>query len=638
MILELINGPEDIKKLTGKELDILRQEIRDFLIGKISRTGGHLASNLGVVELTMAIYLVFDLPKDKIIWDVGHQSYTHKILSGRKGEFDDLRQYGGMSGFPKRKESPCDAFDTGHSSTSISAGLGLAQARDVSGQEHFVVSVIGDGALTGGMAYEALNNAARMKKNFIIILNDNNMSISENVGGMSRYLNGIRTGDGYLDLKKYVTNVLSRIPVIGDELIDKISRTKNDIKQLLIPGMLFENMGITYLGPVDGHDVKALARALKEAKKLDHAVLVHVITKKGKGYEPAEKNPARFHGVDPFDVLTGESKKEKKNPSYTDVFSKTICQLAEKDPKITAVTAAMPDGTGLKRFSRLYPDRFFDVGIAEEHAVTSAAGMAAGGLKPVVAVYSSFLQRGFDQILHDVCIQNLPVVFAVDRAGLVGSDGETHQGIFDLSFLSAIPNMSIFAPKNLWELKAGLEFAVSFGGPFAIRYPRGEAYRGLKEFNAPVEYGRGEMLYEEKDIALLAVGSMVSTGEHVREKLKSESWSCTLANGRFVKPFDEELVDRLAKNHWLIVTMEENVLQGGYGLMVTRYIHEHYPHVKVMNIAIPDGYVEHGNVSLLRKGLGIDSDSVIWRMKKEYLDTERQNMEWKTINTEEKKA
>lgn len=638
MILELINGPEDIKKLTGKELDILRQEIRDFLIGKISRTGGHLASNLGVVELTMAIYLVFDLPKDKIIWDVGHQSYTHKILSGRKSEFDDLRQYGGMSGFPKRKESPCDAFDTGHSSTSISAGLGLAQARDVTGQDHFVVSVIGDGALTGGMAYEALNNAARMKKNFIIILNDNNMSISENVGGMSRYLNGIRTGDGYLDLKKYVTNILSRIPVIGDELIDKISRTKNGIKQLLIPGMLFENMGITYLGPVDGHDVKALARALKEAKKLDHAVLVHVITKKGKGYEPAEKNPSRFHGVEPFDVLTGESKKEKKNPSYTDVFSKTICQLAEKDPKITAVTAAMPDGTGLKRFSRLYPERFFDVGIAEEHAVTSAAGMAAGGLKPVVAVYSSFLQRGFDQILHDVCIQNLPVVFAVDRAGLVGSDGETHQGIFDLSFLSAIPNMSIFAPKNLWELKAGLEFAVSFGGPFAIRYPRGEAYRGLKEFNAPVEYGRGEMLYEEKDIALLAVGSMVSTGEHVREKLKSEGWSCTLANGRFVKPFDEELVDRLAKNHWLIVTMEENVLQGGYGLMVTRYIHEHYPHVKVMNIAIPDGYVEHGNVSLLRKGLGIDSDSVIWRMKKEYLDTERQNMEWKTINTEEKKA
>lgn len=637
MILELINGPEDIKKLTGKELDILRQEIRDFLIGKISRTGGHLASNLGVVELTMAIYLVFDLPKDKVIWDVGHQSYTHKILSGRKGDFDDLRQYGGMSGFPKRKESPCDAFDTGHSSTSISAGLGLAQARDVKGEDHFVVSVIGDGALTGGMAYEALNNAARMKKNFIIILNDNNMSISENVGGMSKYLNGIRTGDGYLDLKKYVTNVLSRIPVIGDELIDKISRTKNGIKQLLIPGMLFENMGITYLGPVDGHDIRALSRALKEAKKLDHAVLVHVLTKKGKGYEPAEKNPARFHGVEPFDVLTGEAKKEKKFPTYTDVFSRTICQLAEQDPTITAVTAAMPDGTGLKRFSRLYPDRFFDVGIAEEHAVTSAAGMAAGGLKPVVAVYSSFLQRGFDQVLHDVCIQNLPVVFAVDRAGLVGSDGETHQGIFDLSYLSAIPDMSIFAPKNLWEMMDGLAFAVNYGGPFAIRYPRGEAYRGLKEFHAPIEYGKGEMIYEEKDIALLAVGSMVSTGEHVREKLKAEGWNCTLANGRFVKPFDEELVDRLAKKHWLIVTMEENVLQGGYGLMITRYLHENYPQVKVMNIAIPDGYVEHGNVSLLRKSLGIDSDSIIWRMKKAYLDTERQNMEWKTINTEEEK-
>lgn len=629
MILERINGPWDIKKLNSQELSALSQEIRDFLIRKISRTGGHLASNLGVVELTMALFLAFDLPKDKIIWDVGHQSYTHKILSGRREDFDALRQFGGMSGFPKRKESPCDAFDTGHSSTSISAGLGLAQARDVLGEDYFVVSVIGDGALTGGMAYEALNNAARIKKNFIIVLNDNNMSISENVGGMSKYLNSIRTGEGYLDLKKYVTNILSRIPVVGDSLIDKISRTKNGIKQLLIPGMLFENMGITYLGPVDGHNVKALSRALKEAKKLDHAVLVHVITQKGKGYAPAEKNPSRFHGVEPFDILTGEPKREKKYPTYTDVFSKTLCRLAKDDKRIVAVTAAMPDGTGLKRFSRLFPERFFDVGIAEEHAVTSAAGMAAGGLKPVVAVYSSFLQRGFDQVLHDVCIQNLPVVFAVDRAGLVGSDGETHQGIFDLSYLSAIPNMSVFAPKNLWELTAGIKFALSYDGPIAIRYPRGEAYRGLLEFKAPVEYGRGEMLYEEKDIALLAVGSMVSTGEHVREKLKAEGWSCSLANGRFIKPFDRELVDRLARNHWLIVTMEENVLQGGFGLMVTEYIHQNYPKVKVMNIALPDSYVEHGNVSLLRKGLGIDSDSVIWRMKKEYLDTERQNAEWK---------
>ncbi|MBE5976280.1 MAG: 1-deoxy-D-xylulose-5-phosphate synthase [Paenibacillaceae bacterium] len=629
MMLELINGPDDIKKFSKQELTILSQEIRDFLIEKISTTGGHLASNLGVVELTMAIYLAFDLPMDKIVWDVGHQSYTHKILSGRRMEFDELRQYGGMSGFPKRKESPCDAFDTGHSSTSISAGLGLAQARDVLGEGHFVVSVIGDGSLTGGMAYEALNNAAQMKKNFVIILNDNNMSISENVGGMSSYLNSIRTGNGYLDLKKHVTNTLSRIPVIGEPLIEKISRTKNGIKQLLIPGMLFENMGITYLGPVDGHNLKALTRTLKEAKKLDHTVLVHVITKKGKGYAPAEKNPSKFHGVDPFDILTGKPKKEKKNLSYTDVFSKTICRLAKDDKKIVAVTAAMPDGTGLKRFSNLYPDRFFDVGIAEEHAVTSAAGMAAGGLKPVVAVYSSFLQRGFDQVLHDVCIQNLPVVFAVDRAGLVGSDGETHQGIFDLSFLSAIPNMSIFAPKNDWELANGLEFAFSLDSPIAVRYPRGEAYQGLEDFKSPIEYGKGEIIYEETDIALLAVGSMVSTGEHVRQKLKAEGWNCTLANGRFIKPFDKKLIDHLAKNHWLIVTMEENVLQGGYGSLINGYIHEHYPKVKVLNIALPDAYVEHGNVSLLRKGLGIDSDSIIWRMKKEYLDMERQNREWK---------
>lgn len=629
MILELINGPDDIKKFSPQELTLLSQEIRDFLIEKISTTGGHLASNLGVVELTMAIYLAFDLPMDKIVWDVGHQSYTHKILSGRRMDFDELRQYGGMSGFPKRKESPCDAFDTGHSSTSISAGLGLAQARDVLGKEHFVVSVIGDGSLTGGMAYEALNNAAQMKKNFVIILNDNNMSISENVGGMSTYLNSIRTGNGYLDLKKHVTNTLSRIPVIGEQLIDKISRTKNGIKQLLIPGMLFENMGITYLGPVDGHDVKALTRTLKEAKNLDHTVLVHVITKKGKGYAPAEKYPSKFHSVEPFDILTGKPKKDKKNLNYTDVFSKTICSLAKEDNKIVAVTAAMPDGTGLKRFSTLYPDRFFDVGIAEEHAVTSAAGMAAGGLKPVVAVYSSFLQRGFDQVLHDVCIQNLPVVFAVDRAGLVGSDGETHQGIFDLSFLSAIPNMSIFAPKNGWELEKGLEFAFSHDSPIAVRYPRGEAYQGLGDFKAPIEYGKGEMIYEETDIALLAVGSMVSTGEHVRQKLKAEGWNCTLANGRFIKPFDKKLIDRLAADHWLIVTMEENVLQGGYGSLINGYIHEHYPAVKVLNIALPDAYVEHGNVSLLRKGLGIDSDSIIWRMKKDYLDVERQNREWK---------
>ncbi|MCI6141004.1 MAG: 1-deoxy-D-xylulose-5-phosphate synthase [Clostridiaceae bacterium] len=615
MILERIKGTREIKELPPQELKALAQEIRTFLIRSISRTGGHLASNLGVVELTIALYRTLNLPEDKVIWDVGHQSYTHKILSGRMAEFEELRQYGGLSGFPKRKESPYDSFDTGHSSTSISAGLGMAQGRDIQGQNYKVVSVIGDGALTGGMAYEALNNAARMKKNFIIVLNDNKMSISENVGGMSRYLNGLRTGSGYNDLKKNVADTLDRIPLVGSAMIDKIKRTKNSIKQLFIPGMLFENMGITYLGPVDGHDIQALCKVLREAQKLDHAVLVHVITKKGKGYRPAERNPSYFHGVGPFDVETGRSAAEGDYPSYTEVFSRKMCQMGERYPKLVAVTAAMPDGTGLTAFGKRFPDRFFDVGIAEAHAVTSAAGMAASGLKPVVAVYSSFLQRGYDQVLHDVCIQNLPVLFAVDRAGLVGSDGETHQGIFDYSFLTSIPNMSVMAPKNLWELRAMLEFGMEYDRPLAIRYPRGQAYRGLKEFKQPIEYGKGEMLYGEADVALLAVGSMVSTGEHVREKLKSEGVSCSLANGRFVKPFDRELVDRLAEKHRLIVTMEENVLQGGYGLAVTAYIHEHFPQVKVLNIALPDAYVEHGNVSVLRKELRIDSDSIIKFMK-----------------------
>jgi 1-deoxy-D-xylulose-5-phosphate synthase len=619
MLLEQIEKPQDIRNLSTEELKALAEEIRHFLIDKISVTGGHLASNLGVVELTIALYLAFDLPRDKVIWDVGHQSYTHKILSGRREMFDELRQYGGISGFPKRKESPYDAFDTGHSSTSVSAGLGMAQGRDLLGEDYAVVSVIGDGALTGGMAYEALNNAARMRKNFIIILNDNNMSISENVGGMSKYLNGIRSGKGYNRLKKDVEAALMKIPVIGDGLVDKISRTKNSIKQLVIPGMLFENMGITYLGPVDGHNVYEMVKVLKKARMMDHAVLVHVNTKKGRGYKPAEKNPARFHGVEPFDPETGKSLKKKIYPGYTDVFSRELCRLAGEDSRIVAITAAMPDGTGLKAFAKQYPERFFDVGIAEQHAVTSAAGMAAAGLKPVVAVYSSFLQRGFDQILHDVCIQNLPVVFALDRAGLVGSDGETHQGIFDLSYLTSIPNMSVMAPKNLWELRRQMEFAVSqFDGPIAIRYPRGQAYRGLKEFDSPIEYGKGEILYRGREIALLAVGSMVSTAEHVRDKLLEEGVDCTLANGRFIKPVDKALIRELARTHRLIVTLEENVLQGGFGLQVTALVHQWDAQVKVLNIALPDAYVEHGNVSLLRESLGIDSDSVIQTMRDFY--------------------
>lgn len=611
MLLEKIEQSSDIKKLKTEEYPLLAEEIRQFLLEKISKTGGHLASNLGVVELTMALHLAFDLPKDKIVWDVGHQAYTHKLLSGRRDGFNDLRQFGGMSGFPKRKESPYDAFDTGHSSTSISAGLGIAQARDILGEDYSVISVIGDGALTGGMAYEALNNAAQMKKNFIIILNDNEMSISPNVGGMSKYLGSVRTRDSYAELKKGVEHVLNGIPVVGKGLANGMYSLKNGIKQFFVPGMLFEDMGITYLGPVDGHDVNAMVKVLKEAKRVRHAVLIHVITKKGKGYGPAEKHPARFHGVDAFDVKTGKSIKEKQYPNYTDVFSEKICELAAKNPKVVALTAAMPDGTGLSKFAKEYPNRFFDVGIAEAHEVTSAAGMASAGLKPVVAVYSSFLQRGYDQVLHDVCIQELPVLFAIDRAGLVGSDGETHQGIFDVSFLSLVPGMSIMAPKNLWELESMLEFGVDFDGPLAIRYPRGQAYRGLEEFQEPVVYGKAEMLYEEKDIALFALGSMVSTGEHVREKLKKKGYSCTLVNARFVKPLDTEMIDRLCETHQVIVTMEENVLRGGMGMCITKYIHDHNPEIRVIQVALPDAYVEHGNVTTLRAMLGIDSDSVM---------------------------
>ena len=617
LILDRINGPEDVKKLRGEELSQLAEEIRTFLIEKISMTGGHLASNLGVVELTIALFRAFSLPEDKIVWDVGHQSYTHKILSGRKDGFDALRQYGGMSGFPKRAESSCDAFDTGHSSTSISAGLGIAQGRDLMRENYKVVSVIGDGALTGGMAYEALNNAGRMKTNFIIVLNDNNMSISENVGGMSTYLSNLRADEGYNLLKKAVSDSLSNIPLVGDRMVNTLLRTKNSIKQFLIPGMLFENMGLTYLGPVDGHDIRKLERIFREAQKIDRAVLIHVITRKGKGYAPAEKNPAAFHGVGPFCIETGELKKSSENPSYTEVFSRELCRLAAKDERIVALTAAMPDGTGLSRFARRFPKRFFDVGIAEQHAVTSAAGMAAAGLRPVVAVYSSFLQRAYDQIVHDVCLQNLPVVFCIDRAGLVGSDGETHQGIFDLTYLSSIPSMTVMAPKNMWELRDMMRFALSLGSPAAIRYPRGEAYRGLRDHRAVVEYGKSEMLYAEKDLALVAFGSMVSCAEHIRAKVRKEGKACTLVNGRFVKPIDYGMLDRLAQDHSVIVTLEENVLRGGAGEEITAYIHSHYPEIRVVNIGLPDTYVEHGNVSVLRKALGIDSDSIIERLRKE---------------------
>ena len=609
MLLDKIEKANDIKKIDKSDYGELAEEIRQFLIEKISVTGGHLGSNLGAVELTMALHLALNLPEDKIIWDVGHQSYTHKILTGRKDGFDVLRQFHGMSGFPKRKESDYDAFDTGHSSTSISAGLGLVKARDLKGEKTTIVSVIGDGSLTGGMAYEALNNAAKLETNFIVVLNDNNMSISENVGGVSKYLNNIRTATGYLDLKEGIYNALKRKPG-GNGIVNSIRRAKSSFKQLVIPGMFFEDMGVTYLGPVDGHDIEGLIKVIEEAKRVKGAVLVHVITQKGKGYGPAEKHPARFHGAEPFDIETGIPSHPRTVTNYTDVFSTVMCKLGQRDERVVAITAAMPDGTGLKRFRNMYPDRFFDVGIAEEHAVTFAAGLAAGGMKPIVAVYSSFLQRAYDQILHDVCIQNLPVVFAIDRAGLVGSDGETHQGIFDYTYLSGIPNMHICAPKNKWELSDMMKFAVALDAPIAVRYPRGTAYAGLAEHRAPIELGKAEWIAREGGIALFAVGSMVKTAEGVQKLLHEKGYKASIINARFIKPIDEEAVLSACEDHEMIVTMEENVQSGGFGEKVLDCLNDHEKRIKCVMAAIPDAYVEHGNVELLKKEIGLDAESI----------------------------
>ena len=613
MILEKIKEANDVKQLSLLECEQLAQEIRDFLIRSLSETGGHLASNLGVVELTIALHRFLHFPEDKLVWDVGHQAYTHKILTGRKEQFATLRKTGGLSGFPKRKESDCDAFDTGHSSTSISAGLGLVQARDLKGENYQVVSVIGDGALTGGMAYEALNNAAELKKNFIIILNDNEMSITRNVGGMSSYLDHIRMAAPYTELKMGVTNALKKIPKVGDGMVDALHKTKSSIKQLVIPGMLFENMGLTYLGPVDGHDMRQLGKVLQEAKRKQGPVLIHVLTEKGRGYEPAMRHPARFHGAAPYEIETGLPK-SNGNPSYTDIFSTVMRKFGDREPDVVAVSAAMVPGTGLKRFGNMFPERLFDVGIAEEHAVTFAAGLALGGLRPVVAIYSSFLQRAVGQILHDVCMQNLPVVFAVDRAGLVGSDGETHHGCFDLSYLSMMPNMTVMAPKNKWELSDMLKFAIRQKSPIAIRYPRGEAYTGLEDYRAPIEMGKAEILEKGKEIAILAVGNMVRTAVQVTENLRNCGYEPTLVNMRFVKPLDMDLLEILREDHSLIVTMEENVKSGGFGEQVMTYYGSrlHSPAVRI--VAIEDKFVPHGSVEDLMHQQQMDSASVTERI------------------------
>ena len=609
-ILDKINEANDIKRISKEEYGLLAKEIRDFLVEKVSEKGGHLASNLGVVELTMALHLFMDFPEDQLVWDVGHQAYIHKILTGRKAGFDTLRQLDGMSGFPKCNEHEADAFNTGHSSTSISVALGMAKARDLRGKKNKVVAVIGDGALSGGMAFEALNNAARNHTNMIIILNDNNMSISENVGGMAEYLGKVRTSIRYNNFKLGVEQAILKVPQIGDALMDKMRRSKESIKRFVVPGMLFEDMGLTYLGPIDGHNIEAMLNMLQRAHMVKGPVIVHVMTKKGKGYRYAEKFPSAFHGVNPFYIETGKSKSKKTGPSYTDIFSKKLVELAEKNKKITAITAAMPSGTGLSVFKEAYPKRFMDVGIAEEHAVTFAAGMAKMGMIPVVAIYSTFMQRAYDQILHDVCLGNFPVVFILDRAGIVGNDGETHQGIFDLSFLGSIPNMTIMAPKNADELEDMLSFAIQFGRPIAIRFPRGTAYLGLQEYREVISYGKSECIHKGSKVALLAVGSMVKHAEKVRELLLEDGIDATLVNARFVKPIDEELIDELAEDHTIFVTMEENVENGGYGQNVISYICDKHLMVRHISISIKDMFVEHGKVYELYKRLGLDPESI----------------------------
>ena len=613
MVLDSINKANDIKNVPVEELPLLASEIREFLIEHISHTGGHLASNLGTVELTMAMHLSFDLPEDKLVWDVGHQAYTHKLLTGRKEGFDSLRQYGGMSGFPKRRESECDSFDTGHSSTSISAGLGYVKARDLSGGHNYVVSIIGDGALTGGLALEALNNAAENQSNFIIVLNDNNMSISPNVGAISSLLTGIRGDNAYRDINDNVKSSLKKIPVYGDKIVSQVQKAKSGIKQLFLPGMKFEDMGITYLGPVDGHDIGKLCKLFKIAKKMNTSVIVHVITEKGRGYEPARLKPEKFHGVSPFDVVTGKPVAAAKT-SYTEVFSRKICDMAQKDNRIVAITASMAAGTGLSRFQKRFPLRFFDVGIAEEHAVTFAAGLAAGGLKPYFAVYSSFLQRGFDEILHDVCIQGLPVVFMIDRAGLVGSDGETHQGIYDYSYMNIIPGMTVMAPKNRLEFMDMMEFANSFDGPVAIRYPRGSVSDIFSDIKNEVSYGKAERIYEGEGTAILTIGASIEEGAQVYKLLKERGENPSLINARFENPIDIGLIKELENKHEKLLTIEENISAGGFGMNVLRAVNENRFNLKVINAALPDEYIQHGGVNKLKEVYGFTPEAIIEKL------------------------
>ena len=609
-ILDDYNDINAIKEMSIQELNVFAEEIRSFLIEKVSKTGGHLASNLGIVELTLSLYNVFNLDKDKVIWDVGHQSYVHKILTGRKDKFDTLRNFGGISGFPKRGESKYDIFESGHSSTSISAGLGIARARDLQKEDYNVISIIGDGALTGGMSFEALNDIGFRKTKMIIVLNDNQMAISKNVGGLSKYLSEIRIDPIYNRIKEEINSTLRKIPSVGKGMVNSIQKIKDGIKQVVVPGMLFEDMGIKYLGPIDGHDIKKVSKVLKLAKNINGPVIIHVITKKGKGYKFAEKEPHKFHGVGPFNALTGELCSSSKE-SYSDAFGEQITQLAKENKNIVAITAAMPEGTGLETFSKEFGKRFFDVGIAEQHAVTMAAGMATQGLKPIFAVYSTFLQRAYDQILHDVCLQNLPVIFAIDRAGIVGQDGETHQGIFDLSYLSHIPNMTIMAPKCIGELKTMLTFAVKQDYPIAIRYPRGGDNSNVK-MSSIKEFKRGkwETLLGGGKIAFIATGKMVQNAILVRKKLNNMGIDATVINACFIKPIDKALILELVDKKYSLVTIEDNVIHGGLGSLVLEYVNTLTVKTRVINLGFKDEFIPHGTVDILYKIHKLDVDGI----------------------------
>lgn len=613
-MLDNINTLDDLKSLSYKELYELSDDLRDYIIDVVSKNGGHLSSNLGTVELTIALHRVFNSPKDKIIWDVGHQCYAHKILTGRKEDFKTLRTYKGISGFPKRSESEHDIFETGHSSTSISAALGLAKTRDLKGEDYSVVAVIGDGSMGAGMAYEALNNAAGLKTNVVIILNDNKMSISKNVGSLSNYLGRLRTGKIYFKIKREMENLLNKTPVIGKPLFRASLKLRDWLKYLVVKGIVFEQLGFKYLGPIDGHDIESMEKIIENAKQYkNHPVIIHIVTRKGNGYNAAEKKPDKYHGIGPFYVETGEEKSNGNGKSYSSIFGNKIMELARDNEKILAITAAMPDGTELKGFAERYKNRFFDVGIAEQHAVTFSAGLAAGGYRPVFAVYSTFLQRAYDQLLHDVCLQNLPVVFAVDRAGIVGSDGETHQGIFDISFLRSLPNITVMSPKSGAELENMLELAFSLDMPVAIRYPRGEAAKFVIE-EKPVVFGKGEILTEGKDAIIIAEGSMVKTAFAVNEYLKEKGIEITIVNIRFIKPLDTELLDYLYDLNLPIYTLEDNVLYGGMGGSVLEYYSNKGSCRNVNIFAHKSGVLEHGDKKSLLKLAGLDSETISKRI------------------------